>query len=187
VSTLRNLRVLAGGGALAVLAAGCGTQAPGDNTAVPGSASPTSPALAVSAASDAKNSDSTLDLRRVQVKVATHRVTIVTRFYNVPSFDCGYVDYSLGVLNDVRVVKGKSGLRATAYRGRANGQQTVTGHPSVVRLSDSTIKVVVRRSNVFDFRTHGAWTALSTDTGCGLAGVYDSIPERGRIRPAHSG
>jgi hypothetical protein len=181
-------RCLAGLGASVLLAGS--TVACGTRTTYPTARSvPTAAARpVVSGASDARNPQSAIDLRRVQVTVTEHRVTVVTRFYGKTSFDCGFVDYSLGFLNDVRVTKaGSTGrLRATTYRGAVGQPQTVMGHPTLVRLSGSLIKFVVPRKEVPDYTTNGAWTVLSTYTGCGLAGSYDSIPERGRVSPTHN-
>jgi hypothetical protein len=184
MSMLRSLATLAGSVLLAGSLAACRPTADLTRSSAPTTAARS----AISAASDAKNPQSAIDLRRVRVTVTQHRVTVVTRFYGKPSFDCGYVDYSLGVLNDVRVTEaGRTPrLRATSYRGAVGQPQTVTGHPTVVRLSGSLIKFVVPRADVSDFKRYGAWTVLSTYTGCGLAGSYDSIPERGRVKPAHN-
>ena len=181
----RSLAVLGASVLLAGSTVACGTRTT-DPTA---RSVPTATAgPVISAASDGRNPRSAVDLRRVQVRVTEHRVTVVTRFYGKTSFDCGFVDYSLGVLDDVRVAKaGSTGrLRATIYRAALGQPKSVRGHPRVVRVSGSLIKFVVPRREVADFKTNDAWTVLSTYTGCGLAGSYDSIPERGRVSPEHN-
>jgi hypothetical protein len=187
---MRDRRRLVGVAAVAaLLVSGCGQRVadPGASATIsaPTSSATSSPPAVHSAASDARNSASSVDLRRVTVDVTASEVTVGLGFYAPVSFDCGSVAVQLGPRNLVVLARRKGALQATAYQGVAPGHRTVTGHPAVTRAGNLELNLGVRRSLVPAFDAHGWWVAPSLDSGCGLAGTYDRVPDRGRVLPRH--